>query len=355
MGAANDFRGSFGGLGDSGTGYYVHRNGADTNPCTPQFEGGLPTITDSATGEVLRAGGDPVIEADPARNAMYIADIRMGSQANTIALFRNTSANLDSTTACPNGTHTASQAKTCWPLGVEVNAKQDGSMDLVPDMAVDSRTIGAGRGAGDVYISGTIVTPLSGNQIFLAACKNDLSSCSPGTIVSSSDFNTDASHVSIRPDIGTRLSGSVTVTYVNISEGPPPNFLPIYDIKYVTCTPGGAPMGPNCSSPTIIKTENQPIYFRGGGLGNGSLATTGFTFATYPKHDHRLDQNGVETYVVGSVQSRFDCRRRDLSGCRHRHGCVHQQWTDLDFWKRGHKARRSIFSLGRDRRIYQHG
>ena len=118
VGAANDFRGSFGGLGDSGTGYYVHRNGADTNPCTPQFEGGLPTITDSATGEVLRAGGDPVIEADPTRNAMYIADIRMGSQASTIALFRNTASNLDSTAACPDGTHTASQARTCWPMVV---------------------------------------------------------------------------------------------------------------------------------------------------------------------------------------------------------------------------------------------
>jgi hypothetical protein len=140
--------------------------------------------------------------------------------------------------------------------------------------------------------------PLAGNQIFVAACKNDLSVCSSGTIVSGADFNTEASHVRVRPDVATKLNGSVTITYTNSSEGPPPDFAPIYDIKYVTCTPAGAPAAPTCSSPTIIKSETQPISPRGGGLGNGSLATTGFTFATFPKHDHRQDQNGVETYVV---------------------------------------------------------
>ena len=298
VGAANDFRGFFGGLGDSGTGYYVHRNGADTNPCSPQFEGGLPQISDRVTGEILLGGGDPVVEADPARNAVYIADIRLGSQAATIALFRATSLNLLSSTACPDGTHTASQAQTCWPAKIEVNPKQDGSLEFLPHIAVDPRTIGSGTGAGDVYISGTIATPLFGNLIFLSACKNDLSSCSPGKIVSGPDSNTDESHVRIRPDIATKLNGSITLTYVNISEGPPPDFTPIYDIKYVTCTPSGAPAIPSCSSPTLITTETQPISFRGGGLGNGSLAATGFPFATFPKHDHRQDQNGVETYVV---------------------------------------------------------
>jgi hypothetical protein len=298
VGAANDFRGFFGGIGNSATGYYVHRNGADPNPCTAQFEGGLPRIRDRATGEVLMGGGDPVVEADPARNAIYIADIRMGSQSAAIALFRSTSLNLNSTAACPDGTHTASQAQTCWPTRIEVNAKQDGSLDLVPHIAVDARMIGTGTGAGDVYISGTIVTPLFGNLIFLSACKNDLSACSPGVIVSGSDSNTDASHVRVRPDVATKLNGSVTVTYVNMSEGQPPDFPPIYDIKYVTCTPAGAPAAPNCSFPTLIVSETQPISSRGGGLGNGSLATTGFTFATFPKHDHRVDQNGVETYLV---------------------------------------------------------
>ncbi len=298
VGAANDFRGFFGGLGDSGTGYYVHRNGADPNPCTSQFEGGLPQILDSATGEVLLGGGDPVVEADPARNAIYVADIRIGFQSTAIALFRGTASNLNSTTTCPNGTHTASQSQTCWPVKVEVNPKQDGSLEVMPHLAVDPRTTGSGTGAGDVYISGTIATPLSGNLIFLAACKNDLSSCSPGAIVSGSDSNTDESHVRVRPDVATKPNGSVTVTYVNVSEGPPPDFIPVCDIKYVTCAPAGAPVAPSCSFPTLIKSETQPISLRGGGLGNGSLATTGFTFATFPKHDHRQDQNGVETYVV---------------------------------------------------------
>lgn len=298
VGAANDFRGFFGGIGDSATGYYVHRNGGDPNPCTAQFEGGLPQIVDHTTGEALLGGGDPVVEADPARSAVYIADIRIGSGTATIALFRSTSSNLNNSTACPNGTHTASQSQTCWPSKIEVNPKHDGSLEVLPHIAVDPRTVGSGTGAGDVYISGTIATPLEGNLIFLAACKNDLSACSPGTIVSGADSNTDASHVRVRPDIATKPNGSVTVTYVNISEGPPPDFSPIYAIKYVTCTPVGAPSVPSCVFPKAIKTETQPISFRGGGLGNGSLATTGFPFATYPKHDHRRDQNGVETYVV---------------------------------------------------------
>jgi hypothetical protein len=297
VGAANDFRGFFGGLGDSATGYYVHRNGADANPCTPEFEGGLPQIIDRATGEALMGGGDPVIEADPTRSAVYMADIRIGQQSSTIGLFRATAANLNSPTACPNGTHNASSAKTCWPTSVEVNPVQAG-LNLTPHIAVDSRITGSAVGAGDVYVSGTFVSPLSGALIFIAACKNDLSACSPAVIISGSDSATDSSHVRIRPDIATKANGSVTVTYVNISEGPPPDFLQIFDIKYVTCTPAGAPAAPTCSSPKLITSETQPVPSKGGGLGGGNLAAAQFMIATFPKHDHRQDQNGVETYVV---------------------------------------------------------
>src|SRR5437879_13859245 len=100
----------------------------------------------------------------------------------------------------------------------------------MPHLAVDPRTTGSGIGAGDVYISGTIATPLSGNLIFLAACKNDLSSCSPGAIVSGSDSNTDESHVRVRPAVATKPNGTVTVTYFTVSAGPPPDFFLVYDI-----------------------------------------------------------------------------------------------------------------------------
>jgi hypothetical protein len=297
VGGANDFRGFFGGLGDSATGYYVHRNGADANPCTPDFEGGLPQITDGSTGEILLGGGDAAIEADPTRNAVFMVDSRIGSRSSTIALFRATATNLTSQTACPNGTHSASNAQTCWPTSVEVDPAQRGDLDLSPHLAVDSRRTGAGVGAGDVYVSGTLDT-LAGALIFLAACKNDLSACSPGVIVSGSDAAADSSHVRIRPDIATHASGSVTVTYVNVTAGGPPGFLQTFDIKYVTCTPAGAPAAPTCSPAIVARSETQPIPSKGGGLGGGSLAASQFLIATSAKHDHRQDQNGVETYLV---------------------------------------------------------
>lgn len=69
----------------------------------------------------------------------------------------------------------------------------------------------------------------------LTACTNSLSACSQTPIISGSDLRTQAAHVRVRPD------GGVTVSYVNIAEGPVPDFLQLYDIKYVTCTPLGAP------------------------------------------------------------------------------------------------------------------
>jgi hypothetical protein len=284
VGGANDFRGFFAGLGNSATGYYVHRNGTDTNPCAADFEGGVPPITDKTTGLKLLGGGDAAVEADPARAAFFMADTRLGSGASTIGVFRSTAATLNSSTACPGGTHTLAQSQTCWPHSVEAN----------PHLAVDPRAIGSGTGAGDVYVAMTQDSVQL--SVVLVACKNDLSACSPGVVVSGSDGAAQSAHVRVRPDIATHPAGSITVTYINVT-GNSTGVQPV-EIKYVTCTPKGAPIPPTCAPDRLILTENQPIPANANGPAGAPLAAAQFHFGTYPKHDHRRDQNGVETYVV---------------------------------------------------------
>jgi hypothetical protein len=173
----------FGGLGDSSTGYYVHRNGASTNPCSPDFDGGLPSFPSQATGEVILGGGDSALEADVARSAVFVVDTRFGSTVSTIALFRNTATTLNSVATCPGGTHDGPTAATCWPVHTEVNPRTDGSLNLQPQLAIDSRSTGTGTGAGDVYVANTLDT-VGGVFIVLASCKNSLVTCSPGVVIS---------------------------------------------------------------------------------------------------------------------------------------------------------------------------
>jgi hypothetical protein len=291
VGSANDTRGLFGGLGDSNTGYYVHRNGAHPNPCSADFDGGLPSFTSRATGDLIFGGGDSALEADAARAAVFIVDSRFSFGASTLGLFRNTAANLTNPAMCPDGTHDGAAAAKCWPVHTEVNPRADGTLNVFPQLAVDARVAGSGLGAGDVYVSNTFST-LAGVFIVLTACDNSLTRCSSTNTVSGGDLRTLTSDVRVRPD------GGVTVTYVNVEEGPAPDFLQLYDIKYITCTPRGAPNAPLCSPPKLIVREDQPVPSRGGGLGGGNLAAANFQITTSPKHDHRTDTNGTETYVV---------------------------------------------------------
>jgi hypothetical protein len=300
VGGADDFRGFFNGLGNSASGYYVHRNGQDKNPCFPDFEGGLPSITDPNTSDVLLGSGSVVVESDPVRNSVFMADSHNGSTVSAIGVFRSRAATLNDAAACPNGTHAEAQAKTCWPVSAEVTPVQN-AFDLAPRLAVDQREVGRGMGAGDVYAS-FLIDAGGGAQIVLAACKNDLSACSPPVVINGADTAPTANYLRIRPDIATHVSDSVTVTYENVTVGGPPDFLQTFDIKYVTCTPQGAPAAPVCSGPKLVTSETQPIPSKGdtgnGGLFSGALAASQFVIATGPKHEHRQDANGVETYVV---------------------------------------------------------
>src|SRR5437660_9373914 len=88
-GTPGDFRGVFGLTNQ--TGYYVHRNGGDTNPCAADFEGGLPSLTSTNNGDTLVGVGDPTVAADVTRKVFFLADERVGKgevAATAVAAFR---------------------------------------------------------------------------------------------------------------------------------------------------------------------------------------------------------------------------------------------------------------------------
>ncbi len=274
---ANDYRGLFGALGSSLTGYYVLSSGTG---CAPQFEGGAPSVTDpfNPTG-LLFGNGDPTVRRDATRGAFFEADLRFSFFTTAITVQRTTVANLNNTTNCPNGTHNSDAvARTCWPTGVVINPLPlpfTAYLNDKPHMAVDERS--SGTGAGNVYVTATEFDfRATFSRIWLVSCTNSLSQCSSPTIISGTDLATQFSHVSVRPD------GVVTVSYEE--------FVPSgIQIKFVTCTPASAPATPSCNLPTLVTTETQPLIF---------LGANDFRVATYAKHDHRTNGANIETFMV---------------------------------------------------------
>ena len=283
---SNDYRVGFGTLG-SLTGYYVSRD----MDGTPEFEGGLPALPDPLEpGDILIGGGDPVIAADPIRGAVFAADLRFDVSTTGIGVFRTTKDKLNSGLVgdCPDGTHAEPQAAGCWPTKKLVNPQPSQASFLFledkPHLAVDERDDGP-VGAGDVYVTGTEFSSFSSaSRIWLVACNNALTACSAPVIISGSDTASQFSHVAVRPD------GGVTVTYIDL--GASPFFNQQFNIKYVRCSPAAAPATPSCSPATLVYLETQPLAV------NGFLGAQDFRVVTYPKHDHRTDGNGTETYVV---------------------------------------------------------
>jgi hypothetical protein len=295
VGGANDFRRLTSGTGTPGdfrgvfgmsnqTGYYVHRNGAATNPCSADFEGGFPSLKNPNNNDLVVGVGDPGVVADPARQAFFFADERVGLGElfdSAIAVFRTTAATLNNSSLCPNGTHNDAAARSCWPTSILVDIGTIFStFDIRPNLALDERADGSGVGAGDLYVSAARASAYS---IFIAACRNDLAACSPSVKISGSDI-ADNPHLAVRPD------GGITATY---TVGTPTGL----DIKWVTCTANGAPNPPSCAAATRITSESQILPYNpfGGGAG---LAAAQFVVRTFPKHTHRQDTNGTETYVV---------------------------------------------------------
>src|SRR5207302_6665313 len=141
------FRGLFGGLGSSLSGYYVHRT-ATSNCNNPSFEGGVPGV--NTIGDTLFSLGDPVVAADPARNEVFYASLGQGLVAEGINLYSTKSATLLDTTNCPSGTHDSIDSATCWPVSTTVDAVPFPTgtpiFDDKPHMRVDEAATGSHTG-----------------------------------------------------------------------------------------------------------------------------------------------------------------------------------------------------------------
>lgn len=269
VGAANDGRSSIGGF----DAYYVHRSGVG---CNVDFEGTLST-----------AAIDPVVAADPRRDAFFLADLFL-SLSEIVEVARSTSATLMSTSACPSGTQLNGSNPNCWPTtGIAnfTNPNISQAALLNPQIAVDPRT--SGTGAGDVYVvakfeNSTNFPAVANVQII--ACTNQGLHCGSPAVVSGSDTFGSFPFVQVRHD------GTITISYWTFTQpfGNQPN--PI-DIKFVICTPKGAPNAPVCSTPSLVATSDVPGLFVPG--------DSGFHDLLFPKHVNRLEHNGsFTTFLV---------------------------------------------------------
>ncbi len=286
---ANDWRGNLttAQWDLSVSGYYVHRSA--TADCSVQFEGGLPSI--SSQGKTFMGLGNTVVASDPARDGFFMADARIGPTGldNAIGLFRASAATLMNPATCPNGTHTAAQAASCWTATPPAVVLPGASLGDIPQVAVDERATGAGKGAGDVYVLAEGFDPNSTNLLLLVACTNTLN-C--GTLVGVNGTSTAAGFNSMH----VRSDGIITISFENI------NIDGSDDIFFVTCTPAGAPKAPVCGTPTLVRHVVAPINT------NFSLLTPLVNFDqlmfTYPKHTSRTESGGkFTTFLVYD-----DCR-----------------------------------------------
>lgn len=314
IGVANDWRGIFDsgaaggdpsldpfGWGFSGTGYYVNRSGG----CGADFEGGLPRLFDSVSGENLYGLGEGALAVDASRGNVFASDVRGNLNVVTLALFRTTSARLTHAWSCPAGTHLTNKAgddaiaRTCWPNAALVGLSDNHfTINERPHMRADERS--TGRGAGDVYIVWRRVDWSSGtflHSIFMVVCSSTFrsaSDCSKPINISGEDANADLPSVAVMPN------GTATVTYVNdISD---PNFVESnVAIRHVGCVPSGAPQPPKCSSPSLIARESQPLY----GV-YARLTNNAFPVMTYPAHAVRSNRDGTWEDMVTWTRCKHD-------------------------------------------------
>jgi hypothetical protein len=256
--------------------FYVQRSAPN---CTPDFEGAEVLISNPIN--TFGPFGNPTVVADPAHDGFYIVDLRFATQPdeNGVGIIHSSASTLLNKSSCPDGTLVGTAL--CWPLGAVINITDLNSFLANPEIAVDPRT--SGKGAGDVY---TVVSQRdSGNNttsIMLTACTSGMN-CGSSISVSASDAQADFSWIQVRPD------GKITITYRNTTF---PGINP-EDIKFVTCTPNGAPNPPTCAKPTLVTTEKAPVF--AAFIGNVNLRDV-----LFPKHVNRLEADGhtVITFLV---------------------------------------------------------
>jgi len=280
---------------DSYSAMYVHRDA--TQPCYggTDFEMGDPPIGDPfMSGIPMSGGGAGRILADPgtsSRAAQFIlADLRFDGFTSGIGLRRIAKSHLTSTTTCPAGTLTRTQEATCaGTSGIIVDASQDNYADA-PVIAQDPRS--SGTGAGDIYVVSASVRVLR-TVILLTACKGAFataSDCSAPLILSGSR---DAGLPSVAVVGGGTNAGKIVISFV--SEG---------TFDFVSCTPGGAPVAPTCSSYSLIYSDPD--------LYTSLTDNPGLNLTTWPTIVARTDSGGQTLFLVWSDCAAFTA---GLDGC----------------------------------------
>jgi hypothetical protein len=261
--------------------YYAQR---DNNDCAADFEGGLPGITVPLLGTFDPLQGYPQVTADPGHDAFFIAAVFASDTNLGVGVIRTTAANLLNTTDCPNGTEVS--PAFCWTVGSVTNIVPEGTGVSNPTVAVDQRT--RGTGAGDVYNTASWGQDTDQGlqaQIILAACTNAELDCGSSVVISGADTYAVLPSVQVRPD------GGITVSYANLLIK---NFEYFeYEMRFVNCTPQGAPNPPSCSSPVLVANEKHPGVVTPG----DELVSTDLAF---PRHVDRLeaDHKTVTTFYI---------------------------------------------------------
>jgi hypothetical protein len=261
----------------SGDAFYVERSGSN---CTPDFEGGLPAIDNP--NNLFVPNGSVSVVADPARDQVFIVDQDFGGapDENGVGIYQTTSANLNSTSACPSGTEFGTAS--CFTTVAVVNITGIDAVLDNPQIAVDPRTTGVG--AGDLY---AVVTERNSDNttfhISLTACTNGLNCGNSISISAKNEKDPDFAWVQVRPD------GGVTISYRNTTF-PGVNK---EEIEFVTCTPAGAPNPPICKSPVLAATVKTPVF-------DTFIGDLPMTDQLYPRHVNRLESDGktVTTFMV---------------------------------------------------------
>jgi hypothetical protein len=271
-------------LGFPADAFYVER---DNSSCAADTEGEFPPIFSGSNGQRFDVAGSPVILADPVHDAFFAADLRFGAAPDTlgVGVLKASSATLLDATKCPNGTQ--QNPTTCWPTVQVVNKLSlftNPSM-LNPALAVDPRT--AGTGAGDVYVAVTQLDINGNSTINLVACTNSSLSCGSATLVTGADTQADFASLQVRAD------GGITLSYLQKT-----SLRGTADIKFVNCTPAGAPHAPKCSAPIKVISEAQPMQVTFAG-------DTQFLEETYPRHVDRLESDG-KTVTIFLIYDRCE-------------------------------------------------
>jgi hypothetical protein len=265
----------------SGDAFYVERSGSN---CAPDFEGGFPSIITPLNVE-FSPRGDVSVIADPARNQFFFADLNFGGppDENGVGIYKATAANLNSTTDCPSGTEFGTGP--CFTTAAVVNISGLDQILENPYMAVDPRT--SGTGAGDLYVVVTQRNPDNKTfHISLTACTDGFN-CGNAIAISGTDLQPDFAWVQVRTD------GEITISYRDTTF---PGIHP-EEIKFLTCTPAGAPKPPTCGSPALVTTENNPVF-------TTSIGDLPMTDTLYPHHVNRLESNG--TFTTFLIYDRCD-------------------------------------------------